>query len=212
MNKTIYPKICIASIVQHANDIVFACRNDRTELEKAGLHWEDVELLATLLVKCSEADADWQIQKGKSVSATTNHKKYLQECRNLRSRLAANIRDALKILELDIKLPGYKKWWVQCDLVQDLNDLAVMCRINHEQFAKTCFDFELAEKAAVTSKELSKSMADLIISRDYHLPQHQKHHTAIYKELYDLIKKVSLYGRKAFRDDPLRKKNYHSIK
>lgn len=126
MNKTIYPKISIASIVQHANDIVFACRNDRSELEKAGLHWEDVEHLATLLVECSDADAQWRVQKENSVFTTAHQKKYLQECRTLRSRLAANIRDALKILGSDTKLPGYKEWWVQCDLVQDLNDLAAL--------------------------------------------------------------------------------------
>ena len=50
------PKVSIAKIVQHANDIAVGCKLFMSELKKAGLHWDSVRNLVKLSRDCSEAD------------------------------------------------------------------------------------------------------------------------------------------------------------
>jgi hypothetical protein len=212
LNKKPYPKKNIASLVQHANDLVLTCRNDRHELETAGFQWEQVERLVVLLNECSNAEAEWRLTKEKSVIATMEHRLYLQECRQIRSRLSSSIRIVIKILGVDLKIPSYKKNWTQAEIVQDLNDLAVICRINHNLFEKTCFDFQLAEHAAFKAKELAEKIADIVVKRETQLSTHLNNRNSVCSELYESIKAICLFGRKAFVDNPLRRINYHTFK
>ena len=99
------PKISIAKIVQHANDIAVSCELDRLELQKAGLQWEDVLKLAKISRECSEADSFYQVKKEKLVKATRNLKELVRKCRKLRSKLRGKINNAFKNISPDIKVP-----------------------------------------------------------------------------------------------------------
>jgi hypothetical protein len=212
MNKKTYPKKNIASLVQHANNLVFISRHDRSELEKSGMQWSQVERLSTLLTECSIAEAQWRLTKENCILATKQHKLYLLECRKIRTRLASNIRVAIRILGVDMKIPSYKNSWSGAELVQDLNDLAVICRTNHSLFEKTRFDFDLAEHSAFKAKELAETIANVIVERETRLSTQLEYRNSVCNELYEGIKTICLFGRKAFVNNPLRRINYHTFK
>jgi hypothetical protein len=212
LNNKTSPKVSISSIVQRANDLVFVCRNDRVELENAGLCWESVERIAILLQECSVADAEWKLRKEKLVRATADHKKFIRECRSIRSHLAANIRTAVSISGSKVKLPGLYKNWKQSDLVQDLNDLAFICNKNRTLFEKTSFDFDLATLAACRVRELSNSIANLVVDRELIVINQLSHRNLTYNELYTKIKDICVLGRKAFSENSNRKRNYYAIR
>ena len=113
---------------------------------------------------------------------------------------------------MNLTLPSYKKSYTKAELVQDLNDLAVICRTNRSLLEKTCFDFDLAEHSASKAKELAEKIADLVVNRETELSTKLNYRNTVCYDLYEGIKTICLFGRKAFLDDPLRKTNYRTFK
>ena len=48
--KSEFPKIPVAGLIKRGHDLVFACQNDREDLERAGIIWDSVEELSGLLL------------------------------------------------------------------------------------------------------------------------------------------------------------------
>ncbi len=212
MSKKLYPQISIASFVQRANDIVVACRNDRAELEKAGLQWEQVERASVLLKECSDTEAQLRVIKQDNMLLTADLRTYKSQCRIMRNHLARQIRNAAKTLNIDFHLPQYKSHLSQADLVQDLNDLGVLCRNNRSLLEKTGFDLKIAEQATHKSKELAERIAEIEVNKTNTVSEQLLHRNVLCKELYDLLKGICLIGRTTFMDNPLRKRFYQKIK
>lgn len=212
MSRKLYPQISIASLIQRANDIVVACRKDRSELEKAGLRWELVERASVLLKECSDTDAQLQIIKQDNKLLTAHFKRYLSQCRMMRNQLARQIRNAGVTLNVNFHLPQYKSHLSRADLVQDLNDLGVLCRKNRVLLEKTVFDFKLADQVSHKSKELAERIAEIEVDRSNTLTEQLLYRNALCKELYDLLKGICLIGRTTFMNDPQRIRFYQKIK
>lgn len=74
------------------------------------------------------------------------------------------------------------------------------------------FDFSLAQKAARFSRELSDAIVEQELQRSSLKDEEKATRDSLYYQLYDLIKQVSSYCRFVFKDDPVRKKIFRSIK
>ena len=212
MSKKIYPKISVSSLIQRANDLVVVCRHDLYELKLAGMDCNLVEQVALLLKECADVEAQWQLAKESNALARTRHRRYLRECRKLRSRLAENIRLAFKNADVKINLPGMHANFASAELVQDLNDLSSLCIQNRELLEKTNFNFELANTAATRAKELADAVAVLKIECEKVSSKYFSQRDVIYNELYSKVKEICRFGRVAFFDNPLRKKSYYAIR
>lgn len=206
------PKISIAKIVQHANDIAVSCELDRLELQKAGLKWEDVLKLVKLSRECSEADSFYQIKKEKLVEATKSLKEFVRKCRKLRSKLREKINNTFKIISPEVKVPPLYQKKSRLEIAQDLLDLEMICRNNHDDFEKENFDFSLAEEAARVSRELSELIVKLELLRSSLNNKEKAVRDALYFQLYELTKKVRSFCHSYFSDDPCRRKLYLQVK
>jgi hypothetical protein len=206
------PKISIAKIVQRGNDLVMICNQDKEDLLKVGLQWEIVLKLGELVDLCSDADAQYQLRKESLRLATKLHQDFLRECKQLRSNLRETINWAFGFNYPGIKVPSLYQNKLKTDIVQDLFDLANICRAHHIEFEKVRFDFSLAERAATVSEELSISIADLDLQRESIKHEEMYTRDLLYNEIYDTIKEICIFGRYIFKNDPARRKRYCSIK
>ncbi len=211
MKKREYPKISIGSLVQRANDLVTLCRADKGELEPAGLQWDLVNEIALLLKECSEADAKFKILKENLILERNNLRKFIKDCKNLRSCLAEMIRKSFHTIGTEVRLPQYYKNWNPEDIVQDLNDLAHICNNRRDELVKTNFDFSLSEKAAEVVPELSHYLAKIKLTQENSVSDAFEYRNRVYNELYMKMKQICFYGRRAFWDEPEHRKYYRAV-
>ena len=212
MSNRQYPKIGIAALIQRANDLVVACRNDRAELEKAGLEWELVEKTASMVNLAADAAAQYQVARERSARLTLRHKEFVLECRQLRSILAENLRIAERKKQIVLNVPSYKKRRLHANLVQDLYDLGVICRDNRECIEATGFDFALEAQAFQKSEELAEQIAERTVACSSGLLKLHTARNLLFDELHRTIQYICMFGRKVFKDNQARKKNYYAVK
>jgi hypothetical protein len=211
MQKKNFPKKNISRLIQRANDIVVACRRDKHELTGLGLSWEKVQELAELAPVCSDIDIQYRLQKETNALATSELKDVIKKCIALRTRLAEDIRTAFGIAEVHYVLKGTWKNKTQTALVQDLNDLAVLARIYRSELERVNFDFTLAHHAACESKELSMLIATVTLDREMVTTTEQTNRYEMLISLYNKMKVICTYGRRAFAKDPVRRFAYRAI-
>lgn len=212
MGKNKRPKISIAKIVQHANDIAVACRIFKPELQKEGLQWDSVQKLVILSRACSEADTYYQLKKEDLQSATKQHQEFVKECRKLRGDLRENINRLSNSFRLGIKLPGLSKKMAYPEIAQDLLDLAKVCINNRKEFEKKDFEFSLVEKAAYFSKKLFDANVELELQRSSIKHDELATRDSLYYQLYELINEVCSFCRSVFKNDPGRRNLFRRIR
>ncbi|NLW46866.1 MAG: hypothetical protein GXY86_05985 [Firmicutes bacterium] len=206
------PKISIAKIVQHANDIAVACRMFKPELQDAGLQWYSVDKLVILSRACSEADTYYQLKKEDLQSATKQHQGFVKECRKLRGDLRENINRTFKKIRPGTIIPGLYKKMAYPEIAQDLLDLVNICSNNRKEFEMTNFNFSLVQKAAGFSRELFDANVDLELQRSSIKHEELATRDSLYYQLYKLIIEVCDFCRSVFKDDPGRRNIFRSIR
>lgn len=199
--------IPIARLIQEANDLYLFCKNDKKELVGEGLDWNDAERLPVLLNECTNAEVEYQVYKDNYESETVKLKKFVLRCRKLRRFIAEKLRLAIASTGADLKIPSYKKSWSRVELIQDLNDLAVIGKDNKEVLQPMGFEMSKLDLAANMSIELSEKIVDIIISNPSESPQ-KKIRDKIILELSSLIARIRNKGKSTFIDNPLRRKAY----
>lgn len=206
-----YLKINIPRLIQRANDIVVACYRDKCELTVEGLPWELVRELAEMVPVVSDIDMQYRLQKQTNSLSTSDLKEFIQKSIELRTLLAEDIRMALEFAGVNYKLEGKWKNRTQTQIVQDLNDLAVLARIYHNELSKTNFNFDRVNLAACTSKELSMVITALELDREIFKSIDQSNRYTMLNNLYSKMKVICRYGRKAFAKQPARRLPYRAI-
>ena len=204
------PKIRISSLVQRGNDLFVACRRDRIELEARGLEWKDVEELARLVQDCSSSEALWKLAGEKSAAETAKLEAFARECRQFRNSVVDKLRAAQQLLPAGFPAPQFKKSGGRAELVQDLHDLHVLCRIYNVQLKKASFDLELGQKAYEESRKLSLMCAQTVLLRE-DLNESKYKRNALCNRMYSIIKDICALGRSVFAKDP-RIQDYYSGK
>ena len=206
------PKLCVESLIQRGNDLVVACLRDRPELERVGLQWLDVNTLLQSVNVCADAQASWLFERRELKIATARNERFLLQCRRFRTELADDLRNAFKAIELNIVIPGFTHNLKAADLTQDLIDLAVYCTSYKEQLQAVYFDSSNYEKACTVSREIEDRASSLHLGREILRHQIVKARNRAYTKLKKQILHICTFGRRAFKDDSLRKRDYRTIK
>jgi hypothetical protein len=206
-----YPKIAVASLIQRASDLVTACRRDEKELRMAGLDWKYVEMLGGSIAKCADKEAEYQYQKDKNTEETALLAEYVRSCEMLRRDVAEAARIAFSLAKAEVPLPRIRGARSRIDLVQDLSDIAVFCRIHEEPLKKGRFNFSLVDKAARTAKELSDRLAEAAFQKSTPSTLLEERNR-ICRKMHEAAVEICRIGRKVFRHDRFMKKAYISIK
>jgi hypothetical protein len=209
--ETDYPKIAVADLVQRANDLAVACRRDKKELCRAGVGWQDAEKLALWAKQCAMLEAKYQYKKEHDREMTARLRERLAQCEKLRDETAKAVRSALLSIDITPEMPVFLRKRAGSDIVQDLNDIAVFCRMNSSDLKKARFDFRLADEAARTCKKLAMELAEAMFIKTTPSELVERRNRMC-RELYELAVEICDKGRKLFKNDPLRVKSYRSIK
>lgn len=199
--------IPIACLIQEANDLYLFCNNDKKELLSEGVDWGEVERLPELLEKCNDAEVDYQLYIDSSKIETVKLKNLVLRCRKLRTSIAEKLRAIATRTNNLFAVPSYRKNWSREELLQDLNDLAVIGKDNLEILHSYKFDLTQLDLASKLSVELSEKIVEVLVSKPSESNQ-KAVRDKLAQELTFLISRIRTAGKAAFIDNPLRRKVY----
>jgi hypothetical protein len=145
--------------VQEAENLYHWSIDDQQALTKASLDWNFVLSLPARAGACREAQSLWVKEHNTRQDAEQAWKDEAPAAFNLRDQLVHDFRFAFRKSDsLVARIDEIAQGDTNSDMVQDLNDLAVLGRANGDLLGKVSFDFSLIDRAA----NLSDHMGDLL--------------------------------------------------
>jgi hypothetical protein len=153
------PSVPIDVFVQEAENLYHWCLDDRDALTRAGLDWNLATTLPVRAGACREAQSLWIKERNTRQEAEQAWKEQAPAAFDLRDQLLHTYRFAFRKSDgLIARVDEIALGDTNSDMVQDLNDLAVLGRSNGNLLGATGFDFSLIDQAAA----LSDHMGDLL--------------------------------------------------
>lgn len=153
------PYFPVGIYTQEAEDLYHWCKDDEAELTKAGLSAEVIENLPVLTGATREAQSLWMKEQQTRKEAEQKWADESPGAFDFRDRLVHSFRYAYrKSPDLLNRVDAIAEGSSNADMIQDLNDLAVLGKANKEALQKISFDLQLLDKAA----EQSDYLADLL--------------------------------------------------
>jgi predicted DNA-binding protein YlxM (UPF0122 family) len=211
MNPKNYPKVNIASLLQRANDLITVCSRDKEYLQRYGLTDSMITELDRLFVQSEQAFVDHAMCRDTLDEKQCSLAHYYKEAYILRSNLAEHIKRLCRLLHIEFKLPSYSSRKQQADLVQDLHDLATVCRTYKEQFISQQFDPTLIDHAFTLSEMLSHVIVDVTVYRESVLADALQKRNEIFIQTRQLMLTICVIGRNAYNDNPDARKNFSCV-
>ena len=153
--KTITPTMPVDVFVQEAEDLYHWCQDDQAALTRAGLDGMMVNKLPVRAGACRESQSRWIKERNTRQQAEQDWKDKAPLAFELRDRLLHAFRYAFRNHEgLLSRVEEIAQGDSNSDMVQDLNDLAVLGKANLDLLAAVGFDAALLDEAALTSDEM----------------------------------------------------------
>lgn len=153
--KVVIPTMPVEVFVQEAENLVHWCPDDQEALTKAGLNWNFVTDLPARAGACRESQSRWIKERNIRQEAEQQWKDESPVAFDLRDQLIHDFRYAFRKDEgLLSRLDEIAEGNTSSDMVQDLNDLAVLGNANLDLLALVSFDVTLLATAAATSDRM----------------------------------------------------------
>ncbi|MCP4152913.1 MAG: hypothetical protein GY757_34595 [bacterium] len=202
--------IPVGIYIQEAETLYLWAQDDIDALTGVGL---DRELVEDLPARCGalfEAEAAWQVcQKSRSEN-DREWKLQSPQAYKLRDRMLSDFRFAFrKEPDLLKTVTDIAKGTGHADMLQALNNLAVLGRQETELLAGTGFDMDLLEQAALASDELSSLLAIVTSAREL-LSEEKMIRDQAFTHLKEAVNEIYECGRHAFRNNKERLVGYRS--
>ena len=171
------PNMPIDVSVQEAENLYHWCLGDQKELTSVGLDWELVIGLQARSGACREAQSLWVKERNTNQEAERLWKVEAPAAFDLRDQLIHSFRFAFRKDEgLLARVEEIAQGNSNADMVQDLNDLAVLGKANRKPLEEINFDMTLLDRAADTSDRMGdllgatngerKAVSEAMIVRD----------------------------------------------
>jgi hypothetical protein len=158
-NEVLTPNMPIDVFVQEAENVYHWCLDDEQALTPVGLNWALVTSLPARAGACREAQSLWIKERNTSQDAELAWKAEAPAAFDLRDQLLHAYRFAFRKDDgLLTRVEEIAQGDTNADMVQDLNDLAVLGKAHTILLTKVNFDMTLLDKAA----DLSDRMGDLL--------------------------------------------------
>lgn len=196
--------------IQEADKLYHWAREDKDALVAAGLPWDLVEDLPTRCGALIEAEARWQTQRNTEKKYSQEWNKQSPLAYDLRNRLLRDFRFAFRDRPAQVAaVRAISKGESHADMIQDLNDLAVLGKANPQLLEAIQFDMSLLDKAARTSKEMAVLLAKSTSERMK--PEEAKEiRDQTYTHLKEAVDKIRFHGQYVFRENKNRFIGYRS--
>jgi hypothetical protein len=204
------PSMPVDTFLQEAENLETWCRADRSALEAAGLPWSLVEALPRRAGALREAESRWFLQRFTREEAQQQWTELAPGAYDLRDTLLHAMRYAYRASpDLTARVAGIAAGNGHDDMIQDLNDAAVLGREHPEQLAAIGFDLERLDRAAALSAEMADLLAEAISDRETDRAVKTVRDRA-YTHLKRAVDEVRACGQYVFWRDPDRLFGYAS--
>jgi len=190
------PNMPVDRYLQEAETLHKWCQADKEALTAKGLDWNLVTDLPVRAGALRESQSNWSVKRFVREGAEKQWNADSPGAYSLRDQLLRDFRYAFrKNTDLLTRVAEIADGNGHADMIQDLNDLAILGKQNAELLQKTNFDLALLDKAAAISKDmaglLSQSMVDSADS-SRELVMRDKAYTHL-KEAVDEIRSCGQY-------------------
>jgi hypothetical protein len=204
------PTIPMDAAIQEAQYLYKWCLADQAALTKAGLDWALVEDLPVRLDAVSEAQSIWHNVRFGREEAQQAWAEKSPTGYELRDELLHYMRYAYRdISDLKTRVDGVAEGDGDADMIQDLNDLAVIGRENLAPLQAVGFDSAKLDAAAILSDELGELRADASVDKAADREKKVLRDKA-YTHLKEAVDTIRQCGQFVFWKDPDRAKGYAS--
>ena len=149
------PNMPVDVFIQESENLYKWCQGDKEALVKADLDWKLVKDMPARAGALREAESRWFLHRFQREESRIEWIKRSPEAYDLRDQLLHTYAFAYrKHADLAARVAAIREGSTHADMIQDLNNLAVIGRENPEQLKKIHFDMDLVEKAAQTADEM----------------------------------------------------------
>lgn len=153
------PSLPVDVFLQEAENLFTWCQPDKKQLIHADLDWKLVEDLPTRAGALREAESRWFSQRFTREEARKQWIEQSPKAYDLRDEILHAMRYAYRNHpDLLGRVSEITEGSSHADMIQDLNNIAVLGKDHPEPLKKVHFDLSLLDKAAETADE----MADLL--------------------------------------------------
>ncbi len=154
------PYIPVGIYLQEAEDLSHWSKDDLEELVKAGLQKKSITDLPILTGACREAQSLWMKDQQTRKEAEEKWSIESPKAFDFRNQLLHSFRYAFRNNpELMSNVDEIAEGYGNADMVQDLNDLAILGKGYIKLFEAINFDMALLDEAAAKSDELATLLA-----------------------------------------------------
>lgn len=204
------PGIPVAIALQEAENLYHWSLDDADKLSVVGIERSQIEDLPVRAGACREAQSIWNKDYRSQQEAQKEWTIQAPEAYDFRNDLLASLRFAYRNNDaLLSRVRAITDGTGHADMIQDLNDIAVLGRENPEPLTAISFELTLLDRAAIRADELADLLAEA--NGDKADPNEAKIiRDKAYMYLKVLVDDIREAGKYVFRKDSKRLKGYSS--
>ncbi len=197
--KSSRPNQPVPSFLQEAENLYVWCVDDIPELKKAGIDEEMINNLPENIKACRDAQTLWKKKLKKPGEAQVQWKLQLPEARQLAAELLRSMRFAFRNnADLLARLKYITKGNGYANLIQDLNDLALLGGKYKQLLTAVGFDLGLLDTSIAKSKELAGLWAQTK-NENAHLDEVAVVRNKAFWTLHQQVSEIRAAGQYIFR-------------
>ncbi len=161
------PNMPIDTYLQEAENLHHWCEDDKQQLTGVGLDWTQVQEIPIRAGALREAQSIWFKERFTREEAEKQWNEQSPEGYDLRNQLLHSLHFAYRdAVDLAGRVSAIADGRGHADMIQDLNDIAVLGKENIEPLQKINFDIALLDQAASTADTLSDLLAKATTDRE----------------------------------------------
>lgn len=210
-NQAKSPTIPVDQFIQEAENTYTWCQQDKEKLIAIGLDWTIVDDVPTLAGALRQSESQWFTTRFTREEAQRTWNARSPQGYDLRNEILHNALFAYrKLPDLLSRAQSIADGSGHPDMIQDLNDLAVLGREHPEPLSAVGFDIIKLDQAADISKELASCLAAAATDRN-DTGKAKSIRDKAYTLLKNAVEEIRRHGQFLFWRDDERIKGYVSI-
>ncbi|RLU02756.1 MAG: hypothetical protein D9N11_07555 [Ketobacter sp.] len=204
------PNIPVKAYLQEAENLYHWAQEDKTTLLSAGLPWTWVQDLPQRIGALREAESLWFKERFGREEAQLQWDQEAPAAYALRDQLLRSMRYAYRRDAALLKrVADIAEGTGHVDMIQDLNDIAILGRANAEPLQAVGVDAEALDQAAATAADMADLLA-MVNGERAHGSSARVIRDQAYTHLKEAVDEIRACGEYVFWDNPARLDGYHS--
>jgi len=205
------PNMPIDAYLQEAENLHQWCQQDKDDLTKAGLDWSFVNELPVRAGTLREAESIWFKERFSQQEAQKTWNEKSPEAYELRNQLLHIMQFAYRNdTALANRVSEIYEGSSHADMIQDLNDIAVLGKANTDPLEAVSMDLTLLDQAAAMANEMAELLSKATVGKEDKSPARIIRDKA-YTHLKEAVDEIRSCGQFVFWRNESRNKGYISV-